>query len=1109
MKRNIVLIETAEGSGTGILYPCIYRTEKEYGSDYNSFIIFTNHHVLGGLGEKRKPDEDVRDFISLQIYDDNGRCIEKDDMKRVLIYDTVKDINKYNDIAALLVCINRNIKITLGTQIFHKELHNRDVLYMEGYPGVMLDDEVSQKVQLQGMAKSIYPDNQNIGVYQIKDDYHWYNDYKDLKLMQGFSGSPVYMEQDNQTFLLGMNQSIADIGSGENPFKLVYYLKMKHILEYLRESDCIIFQRDSEDTYLIEWIYGLEREIESYNSEPAFLLIGGSGAGKSSFAKDFAFHGENLHTTNDGQTTRTNVIYEYSLFCKQSEAEIKFMNKEKFKEHLWKLNGVKPVQLFFGQIFDLNTDKLPKSKLQYLSDCYYLIECIKRDDTKEKSKRTLENLDMLEEILIVSQKDKMNPQDDVLFDIYRSVIELFVSNIPVADVKFICNRKKVEEIKELYCNRTEYVNELGNVTGEILQQRTVFENIMRETWPQMAESGFWEILFKYCAQRKMKYKEYQQQCYGLITAGQTVLDEKHRKELVSERMDRNFCEYFVDNLFYTEGFFDINEFTFFMPVKDFKNKICNLIQESFMGDYNPKVLDSIYYRAHELIKDGLMQLLHIGSNLQYKIQLDHTSVEEENFLTLCLQEKEGKSLTGIIDYVKITDKVSNEYAMMLRDLKICRLKILDTPGLDHVEGEEQEKDVFHDIVYKYQSDFKIKLEDISVIYLKKLDSGRPDELRNILPYIWEVIPQTSAYCVFTGIDIFYRDCKEQISQIVWDKENLKNCPKSIQYILSDKGQKEITENIVYSKTRKDNLYLVLRNNLIPYCGRKDLVETSYQYYFNNLFYIRKLLSSVILKESSSLEIVDTNQAEKRLRENETVVERLLEHLFERASVRTWDYHHMTVRANYTRLAHKKQNALLGFWRTYRHQWNQLFHEAYSYVIRVESAGFVGLFEGEKAAVEAALAEMESEFLGGMNNLYVVDLQENKKNEFRRLLEKMYQHQEIYGGDNPFCLEKVETDYYKEKQFLMNVVDFAKGFKGIEEIRKAYVDFFIRVFIAQLKKSNQAKARNLVRLNTVLSDALEDLEKEFLHKYQTEDSGNAKNTLKVLLKYYLDISESEK
>lgn len=64
------------------------------------------------------------------------------------------------------------------------------------------------------------------------------------------------------------------------------------------------------------------------------LLLGGSGAGKSSLARDFAYHGEQIYSTNDGQTTRTKVIYNYRIRNSNNSADVKLLTKDEFRDRM-------------------------------------------------------------------------------------------------------------------------------------------------------------------------------------------------------------------------------------------------------------------------------------------------------------------------------------------------------------------------------------------------------------------------------------------------------------------------------------------------------------------------------------------------------------------------------------------------------------------------------------------------------------------------------------------------------------------------------------------------------------------------------------------------------
>ena len=59
------------------------------------------------------------------------------------------------------------------------------------------------------------------------------------------------------------------------------------------------------------------------------------------------------------------------------------------------------------------------------------------------------------------------------------------------------------------------------------------------------------------------------------------------------------------------------------------------------------------------------------------------------------------------------------------------------------------------MIYNLNEEDILKFDsNLAVVYVKKLDSGNPTELHNIVPDIFELIPMAPIYCVFTGLDIF-------------------------------------------------------------------------------------------------------------------------------------------------------------------------------------------------------------------------------------------------------------------------------------------------------------------------------------------------------------------
>ena len=69
IEKNVVLLETINCNGTGLLYPCLYKKNK-------GFIIFTNQHVLEDLCN-------IKTDIYIEIYDDFGHKVPSNKIKIV------------------------------------------------------------------------------------------------------------------------------------------------------------------------------------------------------------------------------------------------------------------------------------------------------------------------------------------------------------------------------------------------------------------------------------------------------------------------------------------------------------------------------------------------------------------------------------------------------------------------------------------------------------------------------------------------------------------------------------------------------------------------------------------------------------------------------------------------------------------------------------------------------------------------------------------------------------------------------------------------------------------------------------------------------------------
>lgn len=1116
MKTNIVHIKTDEGSGTGILYQCRYDDGDLY-YNYHSYIIFTNSHVLSKFEGISDKNYDIKDEILLKIYDANECRISNNDIKKVLVHNVQFDNKNYNDVAALLVFINNRVHISIENQILDEKLKNRDILYMEGYPGVMIEDSVTQKVQLEGVAKDIFPKNNKMGIYNITDDYHWYNNKKDLKLMEGFSGSPVYVEKGEKFYLVGMSQSVSNIDSGENPFKLVYYIKIKHIIERLRKTNCILFKKMSDNSYTIEWIYGTEDKIKKYPNNPSLLLVGSSGAGKSSFARDFAYNSDKLQVTNDGQTTRTNIIYEYSIFCDNPTATVTFLSRKEFLNNLKTLNFDKVMLYVYMKIFNLTEKEYITETSNYIKDFYYFLKACPLQSS-ETILKSIENI-------FLPQADNINVKVKIA-DIYMSTIKYFLNNVGIDNVKYFCDRTKIENLKSIY--KENIINSKFKMDDN--SQFDLFKKILESKWNSYkyeVNKEVVEVIFEYCKDR-YSFDNFQIEFYDR-------LEKNSYKSFPNFNiLDKNF----FDILFSAEGFFDISELNYLFSNGINKNVIFDKFTEKFTGieintiEILENTIDDIYKFIYEIVfeqikSNYIITEKNINGKRIFNSDIDLEDIDREGLqkLTYCLQVSNSKSLTGFVNSIKIKDRISNEYAILLSELKICKITLLDTCGLDHVERSINIKEVLQKNISSYERAENIRFEDFNILYLKKLDAGKPDELRNILPIVFEIIPQSPFYCVFTGIDIFYKSDNTKIQQLNWNKSNINECPKAIQYILSEKGKTELISNIEGSDSRKNNLYLVLKNNFVPYCGIKELIESNFGYYENNYLYIRKMLVSIIRKEYSSLGIIDVNDTKKILNTNRLAIERMILKIFQKASVYYWDYnnvHNATATANFIRIRDQEQ---LGFSRTFNHIWSHLFYNAYNYVVTKDNEDFLKLFSTNKEVIESTLINMITRFLGKTAYLYYfeitndveetkeisIDVSKTKKNQdgrmFRDIIEEMYDEldedgKKIYEYNifNQDLTGNQYSEYKIRKEVLEDVYNFTKGYSLSDKIKNKFINLFIEAFMNQLNKDNQAKAKSLVEVDLNFSKALNDLEKEFIEKYSANNYEVGKEMFNHIMSY---------
>lgn len=1143
LKSNLVQIKAYKGRGTGILFPCKYiRTDK----GYTPYLVFTCAHIFNNqISTLPNDGEDIKDIVDIEIHDDFGNLVDISDIKEVKYHIPENEKDSICDIALLLVQIKSNIRITIEAKIYQEELKNREVLYVEGYPRVMLNDEINQKIQLEGMYKELFPDCSAIGMYQIRDDYHWYNDYQDLKLMEGFSGSPVYLEKNDEVYLLGMNRSVANIDKGENPFKIVYYLKMKYILNCLRQSNCIIFRNNSDGWVDIEWVLDQEQEGDNIT----LFMLGGSGAGKSSFTKTFAYHGDRLNTTNDGQTTRSNVFYQFSLFQDKCKVLVQFFSKEDFLEKMSENLIIQKWLCFLEDIAEIDGAKSDYSGCEFLKNIYPFFRSLKYCHFKSKDK----------------QHDK-----------FRKRIKSEASKIETKISELL-----VQSPNTLGLGSKEYMERISDCYDVVI--RFLWRYIPIQYWKYYFDINSWELRKK---DRKLNnnsatdHYRYFEEIYELLREEYIWKDyleklgEKLFECIVEGKNNSNklFYELFFGDKFITichsllhiEGFFDLSEVNFLDFYKSEKwNEILNS-DYAKRSDFIKKVkqkndIDETKDEKKEinLLKiyiDNTIRYLYVSLYDCFKEKIKEDKIEfsltegtpyEEELMKKCFQTTPKGSLTVFVRKIIVQDKISDQYAWIIRRLKINTLNILDSCGLDHIKNNVDDVSKIRNIVTEYRNSKEgydrytniptnSNKDHYAVVYLKKLDSGKPDELRTILPAVIRAIPEAPIYCVFTGVDIFYGRKDITSQDLCWDEMNLNRVPKAVKYLLlntnefsEDEKNHQITEKtkILFagtgiSDTRKRNLYLVLKNNLVPFCANQEVINNNFNLCESNQGFIEKLLISILVDEVGSMEIIqydkalygdlkEKNELEKKKNKddieetNEEIIEKIIGLIFEKATVKNWkSIHHMIRRADFNRLANEIELGYYSYVSNVRLQWFQLFSDAYKDVIATEpiTQKFIQQFQEKyRAAIESTLIRMGDNYLFG-NSIYFNQVEFNEKQtEFRKKLNCLFSNghdvpiikfSDLQNNDRKPTTEEIE-------EYLKSNTNFNDRYKRLEsDDKKEFIRIFKQAFINQINYDNGVKSEGLIRINKEFEESFHNLENLFEIKYEN------KNLLYMVMKEYL-------
>lgn len=721
------------------------------------------------------------------------------------------------------------------------------------------------------------------------------------------------------------------------------------------------------------------------NKEINLLLLGASGSGKSSFAKMFLLHADYIDSTNDGQTTRSNIVYDLSIYEDNPIFRVKFLNQDDFITRMTQLNYNK-----------------------YLLN---ILNILKEEDSQNK-------IDKIEEYLLEQLLNDASKNDGSRIEECQTIIRAIF-------------------------------NTDSNISSNYEKHSMIFSNVEK----------YLELSLK------KKYHSIKN------------FFSEHCREI-------NRC------LSRVEGFFDIREFEQFFREFKYDSLIENIFEFSTADCISFKSNFEEYYKyIHKKIIDALTKTGIVKQN-DYSFEISFNNDGFWNcIIPFCLQVKEKSSLTGMIDYVYIKDSISDEYSFVMDDLSITNLKLIDTYGLDHASWNEDKGEVLVDILYNLQQK-KLLLfnSDLAVIYIKKMDSGKPTELKAMIPYIYKMIPQASIYCVLNGLDIFLGPQVKSFKGMS-DLDLMENRPKSIEYLKSEEFENDI--KIVSNQNKfVDYLITTIKNNISVLCSNQLILKDNFNLVSHNRNEIYKILISICMKEYSSMSIVPNDVIDNiKDGQYDDNLDKILYKIFENASKTDWaSAHYRTRTANFNRTV---KGETLGYSGTYKHQWNQLFHKGYVDTVTSMKSNFLGIENSEYwFAVDSSIKNAEELFLGQSYQLMDKKIND-ERTKFRELIEKMYlDGREEYKNQNPFESKNTEMS---EIDYLNCVTDFKKGYKYIQ---KDLISYFRNCVAETIDQENKAKANNLLKINYDFYSQLEKLKFDFEQKYTGI-------SFKELLTYYSD------
>jgi len=947
-----------------------------------------------------------------------AHCIEGTDVKDIEVeYNgesycaKARFVDEKTDIAAILISGSFDVK-----KVFLKNSSNSDInneLYIEGYPRVANMDRSCSK-RLSCSLRPLTMSSQEPLILKLNEKINDTSSSSEKEKLAGFSGSPVFLNGVSGEVIVGMlNEIESDNGQDVN-YNDVKAIRIEDILHNLHKLGVILYYLAPNGDLNIKWVN--KHQLCGYSSKKV-LVIGGSGAGKSSFIKTFALNSNLIDSSGDGQTTRTDIEYKFSISNEKPKITVTLLNKENFINKMMKQIEIPLLSFCFWLLLnekykiDSNIDIAIKSRLRKLNECSYA-------NTKIA---TLINT--WYELNEKNNDDKRKKLIDLNYDF----ISVLLDN----------------------------ENGLCSVNLDV-------------TLADMGKNDLKKILLT---------------CKGFFSHEEFNFLDGENSQAIESIFDKIF-----ENI----------------TIKKFIESIIDS-EENIKNENN--MVGMFFSKIYEKLQPQIFEYYQCKSNT-FSLDLLESNKLKSQSIGYLLKVIDKSSLTSMLSKVVIEDMFNNRYSWIMANLKIKEIWLIDTCGLDHVEKGETPVEIIKEAFSKRNDDIK------TVFYIKKLDSGRPTELEQIIPAIYKAQSNAAVYCILNGADILYGMHK---AQDIISFDDVLKCPNSIKYLLSEEGKTDIMQSIKektlinghgIGEGRCKILCSVLTKNLIPYCSR---IENK-TFDFNNEHYIKRLFNSIAVEEHLGLDFI-TEEVIKFVENSEFDVElkECLAEVFRRASIINWTSstsghgHWALKKANIDRI----EKYELGYYRSYDDRWSMHFKDAYQSVFSVfeNNIGIVDKLFGQQLNIkncydklESILIDFKDDFFGcPQNEIYKIVPTTNNEIDcagcsqkcFRKLLIKMY-------DSNSYQYSLKYDGKISRETWLNEICNFSKGFATISN---DLIPLFKSKLLHKMKNENTKNLSLILRINPEIEKDYKKLKEKIVASFLGVNEDDS-----VLCKKALDYME---